>query len=465
MDIPDLVQQALGDEEIRTGISLGDEDVVCFTPTRAIVYSGEGLISDEGVEEYALDTERLSIKRSRRKTKFVLQYIEGPESFTVPSNRGEDVLERLLEGILRVNDVLEPRESVAGVYLFSELTLVVTDSRIVKHIGGAVWDEDFEVYDYADVTGLEFEQTSVATSIVVGIDGRPQRVKVPNDNAPVVRRTLQEALFEFHDVSSLEELNRRLGDDDGVDGDDSGAADDLTMGSGIDPLVTDREEDLAKGVEDPFAAESAGDDSGTDRATESTVDAVGAGDTVDSPVESAESVPGEGGETDAERTTGTAGGDSQGDDPGDGETTEPAANADLGTSEGSDPNAAAEQADVNAGTESGDVTDASESADADPESTTGDSWGSPTGTSEPDAESDADESSDPTAEDDASTAAETGEQAAGTPVASTEVGVPDDVATRTDIEAVAERMEELTDAVDRQNELLKRQHRAMKQLV
>ena len=276
MDIPDLVQRALGGEEIRTGVSLGDEDVVCFTPTRVLVYNGEGLISDEGVDEFPLDTERLSIKRSRRKTKFTLQYIEGPESFTVPANRGEDVLERLLEGILRTDGVLDDEESVAGVYLFSELTLAITEKRLVKHIGGAVWDEDFEVYDFADVTGLDFEQTSVATSIVVGIDGRPQRVKVPNDNAPLVRRTLQEALFDFHDVSSLDELNRVLGEDDEMDVEEPSSADDLTFGSGIDPLVTDRDDDPAKGVEDPFAAGPASDDGDDiDAAPGETVDAVG----------------------------------------------------------------------------------------------------------------------------------------------------------------------------------------------
>ena len=257
MDIPDLVQQALGGEEIQAGVSLGDEDAVCFTPTRALVYSGDGLISDEGVNEYPLEVERLGLKRGRRKTKFVFQYIDGRQSFSVPSNCGDDVLERLLEGVLRIESVLDGRESVAGVYLFSELTLVVAEKRVVKHVGEALWDEDYEVYDFAEVTGLEFERTSVATRIVLDIRGHPQRVKVPNDDAALLRRTLQEALFEFHDVESLEKLNRRLGEDDEVD--DVAATDetdDLTFGSDIDPLVTEREEDLAKGVENPFAAES-----------------------------------------------------------------------------------------------------------------------------------------------------------------------------------------------------------------
>ena len=257
MDIPDLVQQALGGEEIQAGVSLGDEDAVCFTPTRALVYSGDGLISDEGVDEYPLEVERLGLKRGRRKTKFVFQYIDGRRSFSVPSNRGDDVLKRLLEGVLRTESVLDERESVAGVYLFSELTLVVAEKRVVKHVGEALWDEDYEVYDFAEVTGLEFERTSVATRIVLDIRGHPQRVKVPNDDAALLRRTLQEALFAFHDVESLEKLNRRLGEDDEVDGvAATDETDDLTFGSDIDPLVTEREEDLAKGVENPFAAES-----------------------------------------------------------------------------------------------------------------------------------------------------------------------------------------------------------------
>jgi len=430
MDIPDLVQQALGGEEIRTGVSLGDEDVVCFTPTRVLVYNGEGLISDEGVEEFPLDTERLSIKRSRRKTKFTLQYIEGPESFAVPANRGEDVLERLLESVLRVDGVLDDDESVAGVYLFSELTLVISDRRVVKHIGGAVWDEDFETYDFADVTGLDFEQTSVATSIVLGVDGRPQRVKVPSDNAPIVRRALQEALFEFQDVSSLEELNRVLGDDDGVDVDEPSAAEDLTFGSGIDPLVTDSDDDPAKGVEDPFAAGPTDDADDGEAPPTGTVDAIG------TPDSSATETPGEPADRTTEpETTGASDGPLSS-DPDRIETGESAPDAEA------TPGGATTAESDGPATESGATgTDESGGAGADEPATDAETVG------KTDVE-------------------DTGPTATGpVPSAAGGADLPGDVATSEDVEAVADRLEELTDAVDRQNELLKRQHRAMRQLV
>lgn len=440
MDIPDLVQQALGGEEIQAGVSLGDEDAVCFTPTRALVYSGEGLISDEGVEEYPLDVERLGLKRGRRKTKFVFQYLDGSRSFTVPSNRDDDVLERLLEGVLRIESVIDERESVGGVYLFSELTLVVAEKRVVKHVGEALWDEDYEVYDFAEVTGLEFERTSVATSIVLDIQGHPQRVKVPNDNAALLRRTLQEALFEFHDVESLEELNRLLGEDDEIDDvAETDESDDLTFGSDIDPLVTDREDDLAKGVEDPFAAESSPGADPADESDGTTPDASATGD-------------------DASAT----------DDP-------------TGAATGERSAAASEDGDTEADDDplSGTMTGAGpkEKKDDSGDEAAGDDEGSSDeGGSEVAVTAEFVDDSDPGVEDrgtdsesdSASSASDEGDSAAGTAGAADaggEAALPSDVATREDVQAVADRLDELTDAVDRQNELLKRQHRAMKQLV
>ncbi|MFT4885716.1 MAG: hypothetical protein ACI8U4_003243, partial [Natronomonas sp.] len=43
----------------------------------------------------------------------------------------------------------------------------------------------------------------VATQVIVEVDGRRQRVKVPNEHAGRVRQEVQSAVFEYHDVSSL----------------------------------------------------------------------------------------------------------------------------------------------------------------------------------------------------------------------------------------------------------------------
>lgn len=244
MEIPNLVREHLGGEAIEASVGLGDEDVVCVTPSRALVYRGEGLLSDESVEEFALDVEQFDLSEGRRKTKFTFEYIDGTETFTVPGSRGDSLLRVLFQTILRVDGVIGGDESVAGVYQFSELTLVVAESRLIKHIGSTLWDDDFEVYDYDDVSGLEFEDGSVATQIVITVDGRPQRIKAPNDEAPQVKQTLVQTLCAYYDVSSHEQLTRHFAENAPAEEDEASteeakpsASDGIGLDEGISPLV------------------------------------------------------------------------------------------------------------------------------------------------------------------------------------------------------------------------------------
>ncbi|EMA19030.1 DUF7115 domain-containing protein [Haloarcula argentinensis] len=240
MEIPDLVQQELGDEEIRGGVNLGDEDAACFTPTRTLVYRGEGLLSDEKVDSYPHDFERLTVSEGRRKTKFSLIYTSEKLELSVPGSRSDAVLERLLEGKLTVSGGIDPDESLAGVFRFSELTLVVTDRQLLKHIGNVSWDADYEAFSFDDVTGLEFEEGSVATAVVLSFNERPERIKAPSEQAPMVRKTLEEALFAYHEVSSLAELNAKVGASSEKNADEAGNG--LGLESGIDPLVSNDEQ-------------------------------------------------------------------------------------------------------------------------------------------------------------------------------------------------------------------------------
>jgi hypothetical protein len=262
MEIPDLVRGELDGESVETAVNLGDDDVVCFTPTRTLVYRGDGLLSDEAVEVFAHDVERLGVSEGRRKTKFSLEYVDGTETFTIPGSRTEAVLERLVSGVLRAAGVVTDEESVLGVFRFSELTLVVTDRRLVKHVGAPVWDSDQAVYPYESVTGLSFEEGSVATQVVLSVDGRPDRIKAPNDEAPVVRETLTDALLSYYDVESLEALNQAVAPEEEPA---ERSETDVEFGDGLSPLVGDEDatEEPATGQEEtgppePSRADTAG---------------------------------------------------------------------------------------------------------------------------------------------------------------------------------------------------------------
>jgi len=452
MDIPDLVQRALDDEEIQAGVSLGDEDAVCLTPTRTLVYRGEGLLSDEQVSEYSHDVEQITVSEGRRKTKFTLQYIDGTNSFTVPANRGEKVLELFLEGVLRLEEVIESRESILGVYRFSELTVIIAEGRLIKHIGEPVWNEDYEVYDFEAVTRLEFERASVATSIAISVDGRPKRIKVPNDTAPVVRQTLEKALFEYYDVASLEELNRVVDDSTGGGAsavDAAGATDDtddFAFGDDFDPLVSD-DDDPTESVDtqDPLPGATESADAATpDRGTESTEAGPGTETTP----------PRDDRSTDASESAGAT--DSGAADTGAAETdvadTRTGREADAGPAGTTD----VEQSRT-VDTEQSRTVDTEQSRTTDPEPTheVQTERAHETAAAEPTHDVGRDGERGQTEREPTDATAGSADPAPGS---------TDPAVTREEFEAVADRLDDLTDAVERQNELLRRQHRAIKKL-
>ena len=220
MELPELVRDRLEGESVLASVDLGGDDRVVVTPSRVLLYRADGLLSDESVEAFSLEAERLELRSGRRKTTFVLRYVDGDRDFTVPSSRASDVLSPVLGGVLRAAGIVEADESVRGAYRFSELTLLVTDRRLVKHVGAAVWDEEYDVAPFADLTDLAFEEGSVGTEVSVEVDGYPQRFKVPNEHAGSVRKTLQNAVFAFHGVDSLAELDAAVGVDEETEGDE-----------------------------------------------------------------------------------------------------------------------------------------------------------------------------------------------------------------------------------------------------
>jgi len=221
MSVPDPVRERLGEEEVGASVPLGDDDALLVTPTRTLLYRGEGLISDASVEEYSHDAEAVSLTEGRRTSAIHLDHgVEGDSEFSVSTERLEDVLPVVLSAILTTNDVLDPGESVEELYRLGELTLLVTGRRIVKHVGDALWEPDAAAYDYDDVTALDVEQGEVSSQLIVEVEGRPQWIKIPSDRAREISERIESALLAHHDAASYREFERRHGE-----ADTSGAAD------------------------------------------------------------------------------------------------------------------------------------------------------------------------------------------------------------------------------------------------
>ena len=264
MELPELVDRRLG-ERPRSTVALDGEDVAVFTSDRTVVYRGDSLLRDASIETYGHDIERLTASTGRGDTTFVLEYVSGTKELTVPESHAEAVLERLLHGILETGDVLDSNERVQGVYLFSDLTIVVTDGRLVKHVGAAVWDGEHESFPFDTVTGLEFEEGAVATQVVLWVQGRAERIKAPSEEAPLLRRTLTRALCTFYGVDSLDQLESF-----GPTATDPAPDSSIALDEDIPPLIetgeTDEETDTVSAVgRDDWLDPESGDTPSNDR--------------------------------------------------------------------------------------------------------------------------------------------------------------------------------------------------------
>lgn len=240
MDVPRLVADALGDEEVVAHLSLKGEDALFVTGSRTLRYTAEGLLSDESVADYPHDAERVAVDEGRRKTSIVMDYgTRGQESFAVPSSKADEALHPVLAGVLHAAGVTGPGETVKRTFRFSELTLVVTSQRLVKHVGSAVWDEEFEEVPYEAVTGMDVEEGSVSSQLVISTPDRIQRIKAPNESFPLVEESVRDALLEYYEADSLEALQELFAEEAEAEAEaDADAADTeaVSFDAGLDPI-------------------------------------------------------------------------------------------------------------------------------------------------------------------------------------------------------------------------------------
>jgi hypothetical protein len=206
MALPDIVRAALDDEPVLDRIELDSERELFVTSTRLLHHRSEGLLSDESIEEFRHDVERISVSGGCRTTAIALEYAGDERTLSVPADRLEAVLDLFFAEVLSVDGVIDVDERIVEAFRLDELTAVVTDHRLIEHIGAAVWDGEYEETSFDGVTELEIERGSVATGIVLTADGRRERIKVRNERARPFEERLRRAIRAYHGVESVDEL-------------------------------------------------------------------------------------------------------------------------------------------------------------------------------------------------------------------------------------------------------------------
>lgn len=243
MILPAVVRATLDEEPALDRVPLGDDELL-VTPSRLLRYRAEGLLSDESVTEFPYDAERIGVSEGRRTATISLEYVDGGRTLSVPTGRFEDVLHPLLGGVLSAAGVLEAEEETIETFRFDELTVVVTDGRLVEYVGTAVWDGEYEEVTFEDVTDLEVERGRVATSVILTANGRRKRIKIRKERACPFEERLRVAIRAYHGIESLAELA------DGKADVDDDRSDEHPIES-VDPLTIDSLGDDEHGVAGP----------------------------------------------------------------------------------------------------------------------------------------------------------------------------------------------------------------------
>lgn len=242
MSVPAIMESHLGGEQVAAHVPIGGEDALFVTPSRTLIYRAEGLLSDESVEEYPHNANRIEVSEGRRKTKITLDYgLDGGREFTVASKYVDDALHPVLAGVLNAANITDPGETITQTYRFSELTLVITSDRVVKHVGETVWDEDFEEYHYDDVTGVEVEEGNVSSQIVLEVGARQQRIKAQNEVVREIQERLKRSLTEYHGVETYAEFEAAVKPD--TDADDVEERASVEFDENLKPITTDGADD------------------------------------------------------------------------------------------------------------------------------------------------------------------------------------------------------------------------------
>lgn len=261
MTVPELVRERLGEGSPRARIPLQGENELVVGDDRTLLYRAEGLLSGESIEEFSHEAESVSVNDGRRKSTIRLdQGIDGTSEFSIPSDSLEEALPPLLGGVLAAADVIDPDEDVEVVFRLGELTVVVTEGRVIKHVGSATWDHEAEVYAFQDVTGLDMEEGDVSSQVIVEVAGRPQRIKAPTEDARAIKQRIERALLSYYEVESYPAFLDAVGEPEpepepAEEADDEDGAEDQTAGDEEAADDEDESTDDAASEVDDFAFE------------------------------------------------------------------------------------------------------------------------------------------------------------------------------------------------------------------
>ena len=211
MSLPGGVSTLIDEDDLLDRVSLDDHRSLFVTADRAIAHRERSLLTEASVDVYPTDVERLVLEEGKRQATVSFEYADDEtRELLLPTGTMAAALKTLLASVIRATGVIEGDESILELFRFNELTLVVTDRRLLKHVGWALWADSYDATEFEDIRDIQTEEGQVSTGINIETTSGSDRVKIPHDDANRFVSRLNEAVCDYHGVSSLAALR---GDD------------------------------------------------------------------------------------------------------------------------------------------------------------------------------------------------------------------------------------------------------------
>ena len=212
MELPDVISDMVLDDEIilsRTLISNSVEMIV--TSTRLFLYRGTSLINTESFEEYKLNVDRISISPDRKKAQITLDYGSNRTiEFQAYRKYLDMIYEPLIRGVIHANNILQQGESIKKIYRKGELTVVLTNMKILKHIGTSLWDLDFENFNLETISRIYVAEGGSSSEVIIESNNRLHRIKTTTSVAQSLCDSSIIELISFHNFPTYLEFKKSL---------------------------------------------------------------------------------------------------------------------------------------------------------------------------------------------------------------------------------------------------------------
>ncbi len=204
MSLPGGVSVLVDEDELIDRVVLDDHRSLFVTPSKAITHRERSLLTEESVESYPTDVDRLSLEEGKRQVTVTFEYHDGStRELQLPMRTMAAALKALLASVIRATDVIVEGEAIVELYRFNELTVIVTDKRLLKHVGQALWADSYDAIDFDIIRNIMTETGQVSTGVNIETTDGGERLKIPHETADRFVSRLEEAVLSYHDVVDL----------------------------------------------------------------------------------------------------------------------------------------------------------------------------------------------------------------------------------------------------------------------